>query len=101
MKRLTAIVLSAAWLALGMAGASADDTYPNRPMKVLVPYAPGGATDITARIVGDEIQKITGQPFVVLNKPGAFGLLAIAEMVKAAPDGYTIMIGNVSTNTIT
>lgn len=101
MKRLTAILLSAACLALGMAAASAQDKYPNRPLKVLVPYAPGGATDITARIVGDEFQKITGQGFVVLNKPGAFGLLAIEELVKSAPDGYTLMIGNVSTNTIT
>ena len=67
----------------------------------LVPYAPGGATDITARIVGDDIQKITGQPSLVINKPGAFGLLAIDEMVKSAPDGYTLMIGNVSTNAIT
>ena len=66
-----------------------------------MPYAPGGATDITARIVGDEIQKITGQSVVVLNKPGAFGLLAIDEMVRAAPDGYTLMVGNVSTNAIT
>jgi len=100
MRRLTTI-LSAACLALGMPAASAQEKYPDRPIKVLVPYAPGGATDITARIVGDQIQKITGQPFVVLNKPGAFGLLAIDEMVKAAPDGYTIMIGNVSTNAIT
>jgi tripartite-type tricarboxylate transporter receptor subunit TctC len=101
MKRLTAILLSAACLALGMAAASAQEKYPNRPIKVLVPYAPGGATDITARIVGDEFQKITGQGFVVLNKPGAFGLLAIEELVKSAPDGYTLMIGNVTTNTIT
>jgi tripartite-type tricarboxylate transporter receptor subunit TctC len=101
MQRLTAILLSAACLALGMVAASAQDKYPNRPIKVLVPYAPGGATDITARIVGDEFQKITGQGFVVLNKPGAFGLLAIEELVKSAPDGYTLMIGNVTTNTIT
>jgi tripartite-type tricarboxylate transporter receptor subunit TctC len=100
MRRLTTI-LSAACLALGVTAASAQEKYPDRPIKVLVPYAPGGATDITARIVGDQIQKITGQPFVVLNKPGAFGLLAIDEMVKAAPDGYTMMIGNVSTNAIT
>ena len=101
MKRLTAILLSAACLALGMTAASAQEKYPNRPIKVLVPYAPGGATDITARIVGDEIQKITGQSFLVINKPGAFGMLAIDEMAKAAPDGYTLMIGNVSTNAIT
>jgi tripartite-type tricarboxylate transporter receptor subunit TctC len=101
MKRFTAILLSAVCLALGMAAASAQDKYPSRPIKVLVPYAPGGATDITARIVGDQIQKITGQSFLVINKPGAFGMLAIDEMVKGAPDGYTLMIGNVSTNAIT
>ena len=100
MRRLT-ILLSAAVFALGTLGASAQDKYPNRPIKVLVPYAPGGATDITARIIADEIQKITGQGFVVINKPGAFGMLAIDEMVKAAPDGYTLMIGNVTTNAIT
>ncbi|MFI4972014.1 MAG: Bug family tripartite tricarboxylate transporter substrate binding protein, partial [Hyphomicrobiales bacterium] len=101
MKRLIAILLSAACLALGMESASAQDKYPNRPIKVLVPYAPGGATDITARIIGDAIQKITGESFLVINKPGAFGMLAIDEMAKAAPDGYTLMIGNVSTNAIT
>jgi tripartite-type tricarboxylate transporter receptor subunit TctC len=101
MKRVSLLLLSAVCLALGIATASAQDKYPSRPVKVLVPYAPGGATDITARIVGDQIQKITGQPFLVINKPGAFGLLAIDEMVKSAPDGYTLMIGNVSTNAIT
>ena len=105
MKRMIAILLSAAclsaFLALGMEAASAQDKYPNRPIKVLVPYAPGGATDITARIIGDAIQKITGESFLVINKPGAFGMLAIDEMAKAAPDGYTLMIGNVSTNAIT
>ena len=105
MKRLTAILLSAAclsgFLALGMTAASAQDKYPSRTVKILVPYAPGGATDITARIVGDQLQKITGQPFVIINKPGAFGLLAVDELAKAAPDGYTLMIGNVTTNAIT
>jgi len=101
MKRLSLLLLSAACLATGIAAASAQDKYPSRPVKVIVPYAPGGATDITARIVGDEFQKITGQGFVVINKPGAFGMLAIDEMVKAEPDGYTLMIGNVSTNAIT
>ena len=100
MKRLSLILLSAACLALGMASAPAQEKYPSRPIKVLVPYAPGGATDISARIVGDEFQKITGQGFVVLNKPGANGQLAIDELIKSAPDGYTVMVGNVTTNTI-
>src|SRR5688572_32972431 len=100
MRRLGPILISSILLALGAQAASAQDKYPSRPIKVLVPYAPGGATDITARIVGDEFQKITGQGFVVLNKPGANGLLAVDELVKSPPDGYTIMIGNVTTNTI-
>ncbi len=99
MKRFVAIVFAALLLSAG--AVAAQDKYPSRAVKVIVPYAPGGATDIVARIVGDEFQKVTGQPFVVLNKPGAFGMLAIDEMVKAAPDGYTLMIGNVSTNSIT
>ncbi len=104
MKRLSLNLLSAACivtgLVAGLATASAQDKYPSRPIKVLVPYAPGGATDITARIVGDEFQKITGQGFVVMNKPGANGLIAIDELVKSAPDGYTVMVGNVTTNAI-
>ena len=101
MKRLSLILLSAACLAFGIATAPAQEKYPNRPIKIIVPYAPGGATDIAARILGDEMQKITGQGVVVLNKPGAFGVLAIEEMVKSPPDGYTLMLGNVSTNAIT
>ncbi|HXX25653.1 MAG TPA: tripartite tricarboxylate transporter substrate binding protein [Pseudolabrys sp.] len=99
MTRFIALLIAALTLTAG--AASAQDKYPSRPVKVLVPYAPGGATDIAARIVGDEFQKITGQPFVIINKPGAFGVLAIEEMVKGAPDGYTLMVGNVSTNAIT
>jgi tripartite-type tricarboxylate transporter receptor subunit TctC len=101
MKRLGPILLSALLFAVGATAAAAQEKYPSRAVKVLVPYAPGGATDIVARILGDEMQKITGQPFLIINKPGAFGVLAIEEMIKAEPDGYTLMIGNVSTNAIT
>jgi tripartite-type tricarboxylate transporter receptor subunit TctC len=101
MKRLSVFLLAVLAFALGPVAAGAQSNYPGRPVKIIVPYAPGGATDITARIVADEAGKLTGQGFVVINKPGAFGIVAIDEMVKSAPDGYTLMIGNVSTNAIT
>jgi tripartite-type tricarboxylate transporter receptor subunit TctC len=97
---LSALLSVSLAAALGVGPAAAQEKYPNRPIKVLVPYAPGGATDITARLIGDEFQRITGQGFIVLNKPGANGLLAIDELVKSAPDGYTVMVGNVTTNAI-
>jgi tripartite-type tricarboxylate transporter receptor subunit TctC len=100
MKRLG---LSVALLGLVVAvgPACAQDKYPSKPVKIVVPYAPGGATDIVARIMGDQLRQITGQSFVVENKPGANGIVAINEMVNAKPDGYTLMIGNVTTNAIT
>jgi tripartite-type tricarboxylate transporter receptor subunit TctC len=100
MKRLL-MLATAALLAFATQGATAQDKYPSRTIKIVVPYAPGGATDIVARIVADQMQKKSGQPVIVLNKPGAFGMIAIDEMVKSTPDGYTLMIGNVSTNAIT
>jgi tripartite-type tricarboxylate transporter receptor subunit TctC len=95
-------VLLLSMLAFAVGGpALAQDKYPSKPVKILVPYAPGGGTDITARIFGDHMKNSLGQQFVVENKPGAFGILAIEEMARAKPDGYTLMIGNVSTNAIT
>jgi tripartite-type tricarboxylate transporter receptor subunit TctC len=70
-------------------------------VRIVVPYGPGGATDIVARIVAEQLRQNLGQSFVVENKPGAFGIVAIQDMMGAKPDGYTIMIGNVSTNAIT
>ena len=100
MKRL-GFGLAALFLALGAITASAQDKYPSKPVKIIVPYAPGGATDITSRLFGEQLRHILGQQFVVESKPGAFGILAIEEMARSKPDGYTLMIGNVSTNAIT
>ena len=100
MRRLILVLLST--LALAAVGpAAAQDKYPSKPVKIIVPYAPGGGTDITARLFGDQLKNILGQQFVVENKPGAFGILAIEDMARSKPDGYTLMIGNVSTNAIT
>ncbi len=100
MKRLIVTVLSSLCLALGGA-AVAQDKYPSKPVKIVVPYAPGGATDITSRLFGEHMKNSLGQPFVVENKPGAFGILGIEEMARSKPDGYTLFVGNVSTNAIT
>jgi len=80
--------------------AQSADSYPNRPVKVLVPYAPGGATDIIARHLSTKLQEVLGQPFVVDNRAGASGNISLEAAAKAAPDGYTLLVGNVSTNAI-
>src|SRR5688572_6813494 len=101
MTRLTALLVSAACLALFGNPAAAQDKYPSKPVKILVPYSPGGATDIVSRILGDAMKNVLGQSFVTENKPGAFGIIAIEEMARSRPDGHTLMIGNVSTNAAT
>ena len=98
---LAGLGLALLCLAFGLGTASAQDKYPSKPVKIVVPYAPGGATDITSRLFGDQFRQILGQQFVVENKPGAFGVLAIEEMARSKPDGYTLFVGNVSTNAIT
>ena len=97
------VVLFTAVLCLAFANgpACAEDKYPAKPVKIVVPYAPGGATDIVARILSEQLRQSLGQSFVVENKPGANGIVAINELVNSRPDGYTLMIGNVTTNAIT
>jgi tripartite-type tricarboxylate transporter receptor subunit TctC len=101
MKRLAILALSALWLAALAAPGQAQDKYPSKPIKIIVPYVPGGATDIVARILADQLSKSLRQSVFVENRPGAFGIIAIEDMVKSGADGYTLMIGNVSTNAIT
>jgi len=80
--------------------AAAQSDYPNRPVKVLVPYAPGGATDIIARHVAARLNDVLGQSVVVENRAGASGNVALDAAAKSPPDGYTLLCGNVSTNAI-
>jgi tripartite-type tricarboxylate transporter receptor subunit TctC len=79
----------------------ADPNYPNRAIRVLIPYAAGGLTDVVARHYAEHLRKSLGQNVIVENKPGASGIIAIEEMARAKPDGYTIMVGNISTNCLT
>jgi tripartite-type tricarboxylate transporter receptor subunit TctC len=70
----------------------AADPYPTRPVRMIVPYPPGGGTDIVARILGEKLQASLGQPFVIDNRGGAGGVLGTALAAKAAPDGYTLLL---------
>ena len=83
----------AALVALGAVTASAQE-FPTKPIRIVVPFAAGGATDTTTRIIAEGMQKILGQPVVVENKPGGLGIIAIEEMAKANPDGHTLMMGS-------
>src|SRR5438046_1689421 len=94
-----AVLLFAIALPLA-AAAQSSETYPNRPVKLLVPYAPGGATDIIARHLASKLEEALGQPFVVDNRAGASGNIALDAAAKAPPDGYTLLVGNVSTNAL-
>ena len=79
MKRLTFAMLTAVAVAFG-GSAVAQDKYPSKPVKIIVPYAPGGATDITARLFGEQLKNLLGQQFVVESKPGAFGIIATTDV---------------------
>jgi len=91
MKVLTTLLLLSAAL-----GANAQD-YPNRPVRMLVGYAPGGGMDTIARIVAPKLSEALGQPFVVENRPGASGGVAAEALVKSPPDGYVLMLAESGT----
>jgi tripartite-type tricarboxylate transporter receptor subunit TctC len=101
MNRLAIVLSSAFVFAAGGMEAAAQDKYPSKPIKVVVPFGPGSATDIVMRIVGEHMRPILGQPVVIENKPGAFGIIAIEEMARSRPDGYTLQVGNPGTNVLT
>jgi tripartite-type tricarboxylate transporter receptor subunit TctC len=97
---LALLCILPAALAAGTVEAQQGGPYPQRPVRLLVPYAPGGATDITARVLATKLNERWGTGVVVDNRSGASGNIALEVAARAAPDGYTLLVGNVSTNAI-
>src|SRR5262245_32423233 len=93
---MLARALAAALLAACLGVSAQAQTYPSRPVTLVVPYPPGGATDAIARIIQDSMSQALGQQLVIENIGGAGGMIAAARAARAAPDGYTVLLHQVA-----
>ena len=85
---------------MGLDASAQAQTYPNKPIRLVIPYAPGGATDILGRSIAQKLGDLLGQPVIVENKGGAGGNIGADLVAKAAPDGYTLLMGTIGTHAI-
>lgn len=92
MKRRELLLASAAACVAGPS--LAKDSYPNRPITVIVPFAAGGSTDLVVRPLAVEMEKLVGAPLVIVNRPGAGGAIGAQSVARAKPDGYTLLVGS-------
>src|SRR5262245_15604144 len=88
-------LLASLLFSLVLSTAAAAQSFPSRPIRLIVPFPPAGITDLSARLVAEGLRAKFGQPVIVENKPGANGLIGLRELLKAEPDGYTLMAGTV------
>ena len=94
--RRTAGAVLACAAAVFAATATAADNYPSRPIKIIVPFAAGGGSDVTARLIGRKLQEVYGQAVVIENQPGASTQIATRNVIRSAPDGYTLLLATTS-----
>ncbi|CAN5221652.1 tripartite tricarboxylate transporter substrate binding protein [soil metagenome] len=97
-RQLIGASITAAALPAGRAFAA--DPYPNHPVRIVVPFAPGGATDILGRLIGKSMEPALGQTMIIDNRVGAAGAIGAANVVKSPPDGYSVLFGGVGTNIV-
>jgi len=93
LKKISLALVALFALTLSLNGAGAQ-SYPNKPVTLVVAFTPGGPSDVLARIVGKKMQEILGQPFIIENRPGAGGNIAAEQVARSAPDGLTLLMGN-------
>ena len=87
-------ILATALLTHGLPG-YAQSSYPNKPIKLFVGFPPGGGVDFTARLIAPHLAEALGQQVIIENKPGAAGVIALSELTRAAPDGYSLALANI------
>jgi len=98
--KIVGALFAAATAGLAAVGAQAQGAYPNQPIRIVVPFAPGGASDFVARLIQPGLSQALGQQIVIENRAGAAGNVGMDVAARAAPDGYTIFLGNVGTISI-
>ena len=101
MQRRRLVLLAGASAAAALSPLPAwSDTWPSKPIRMIVPFAPGGATDVVARLVSERLSVALGQPVVLDNRAGANGIIGTDAMAKAAPDGYTLLMTTSGAQTV-
>lgn len=100
MKLFKRAFIASAFALAALTGAQAHAAYPEKPVTIIVPWAAGGSTDILARLLSEHLTRAMGQSFIVENRSGASGNIGSAYVARAAPDGYTLLVGSMSTHTM-